>query len=187
MIMVVFRILCWLALCALVYLVFPAYAPLWAAAAIAGAGLIYRLAPRQPKPDWVVVDGSNVMHWFDETPSLRTVSSVVEKLTDLGYSPVVWFDANVGYKVGSRYMGERDLALFLPVPAAAIRVAPKGSPADPLLLAEAVRLRARVVSNDRFRDWTGEFPQLADAAFLIRAKVHGKTLTMEVKPAGVAG
>ncbi|MGB5558598.1 MAG: hypothetical protein WBN04_11365 [Paracoccaceae bacterium] len=99
----------------------------------------------------------------------------------------VWFDANVGYKVGSRYMTERDLALHLPLSSHAIRVAPKGSPADPLLLAEAVRLRGRVVSNDKFRDWTKEFPQLRDDAFLVRATIHGTGLTMEIKPAGVAG
>ncbi len=84
----------------------------------------------------------------------------------------VWFDANAGYKVGSRYMTERALALHLPVSACAIRVASKGSPTDPLLLTEAVRLRGRVVSNDRFRDWTEALPQLTDEAFLIRAKVH---------------
>ncbi len=192
MIIALFRMLSWVALCALGYLVYPDFAPVWIVAGIAGCLLFFRLAPRQPrqskpsKLDWVVIDGSNVMHWFDDTPSLSTVASVVEQLTDLGYLSIVWFDANVGYKVGSRYMTERDLARFLPVSSSAIRVAPKGSPADPLLLAEAVRLRGRVVSNDKFRDWTKEFPQLRDDAFLVRATIHGTGLTMEIKPAKVA-
>lgn len=186
MIMMVLRMTVWLALCALVYAAYPALAPAWGFAVVAAVGLLalFWLSPRQAAADWLVIDGSNVMHWFDETPSLETVSLVAAQLAQLGYRPIVWFDANVGYKVGSRYMGAEDLARHLPVAAKAIRVAPKGSPADPLLLAEAVRLRARVVSNDRFRDWTGDFPQLADAAFLVRAKVHAKGLTMEIKPFG---
>lgn len=181
------RILCWLALCALGVVVLPAYEALWIVAAIGGALLLYRLTPKSVRPDWVVIDGSNVMHWFDETPSLETVRLVATHLMDQGYQPIVWFDANVGYKVGGGYMNERSLAQHLPVSARAIRVAPKGCPADPLLLAEAIKLRARVVSNDKFRDWTGEFPQLADAAFLIPAKVHPTGLTMEISPAEVAG
>jgi len=184
MVVTILRILILLALCALGAAVFPDFTLWWIGAAVAGSVLFYRLAPKRQKLNWVVIDGSNVMHWFDETPSLNTVAQVSQHLIDLGYMPIVWFDANVGYKVGARYMGEAVLARYLPVSARAIRVAPKGSPADPLLLSEAVRLRARVVSNDRFRDWTGDFPQLADDAFLIRAKVHSEGLTMEIKPAG---
>lgn len=182
-----FRILVWLALCAVVFAAYPALAPPWVFAIVAAAGVLAlrRIAVKPPPAaNWVVIDGSNVMHWFDETPSLNTVSAVATQLISQGYQPIVWFDANVGYKVGSRYMGERALAQHLPVSARAIRVAPKGNPADPLLLTEAVRLRARVVSNDKFRDWTEAFPQLADEAFLIRAKVNAKGLTMEIKPAG---
>ena len=184
MMLSLFRMFIWLALCALVYVSYPTLAPAWLFAVVAAAGLwlLYRIAAERPIANWVVIDGSNVMHWFDETPSLNTVSLVATQLIEQGYRPIVWFDANVGYKVGSRYMNERALAQHLPVSARAIRVSPKGEPADPLLITEAIRLGARVVSNDRFRDWRDAFPQLADDAFLIRAKVHATGLTMEIKP-----
>ena len=120
------------------------------------------------------------MHWFDETPSLNTVSAVATQLMKQGYRPIVWFDANVGYKVGSRYMNERALALHLPVDARAIRVSPKGEPADPFLIAEALRLRGQVVSNDRFRDWVEAYPQLKEKTFLVRGEIRGNDVMLQL-------
>jgi hypothetical protein len=125
------------------------------------------------KRRWIVVDGSNVLHWKDETPMLSTVANVVEVLQSQGFTPVIWFDANVGYKVSDRYMGPRPLSRAIGVPQRQVFVAPKGIPADPLLLEGAERLRARVVTNDRFRDWAETYPKVEDAGFLIAGRVQG--------------
>lgn len=129
---------------------------------------------------WIVLDGSNIMHWTDETPALETVSTVLRWLESRGYRPAIWFDANVGYKVGNRYFGPRELARRLGIPASRVSVAPKGTPADPLLLKDAMRKRARVVSNDRFRDWEDQFPKLREEGFVVRTSLDGGRLVLKL-------
>ena len=121
---------------------------------------------------YIVIDGSNVMHWQNDLPSIATLRAVLGELKKQDYVPVVWFDANVGYKIGDRYLGPQPLAKKLGIPAEQILVAPKGTPADPLLLDCAVKLQAKVVTNDRFRDWTETHPQTKVPGFLVTGNVH---------------
>ncbi|WP_417523933.1 NYN domain-containing protein [Marinovum sp.] len=139
--------------------------------ALAAAMLLLRAPRRDAKI--VVLDGSNILYWGEGTPSLTTVRTVIRQLRKQGWEPIIWFDANVGYKVGDGYLGPAALASQLGCRAQQVRVAPKGQPADPLLLQEAVDLEARVVSNDRFRDWAETFPQLRGGDLLLRSTVVG--------------
>ncbi|MFN3209420.1 MAG: NYN domain-containing protein [Roseovarius sp.] len=116
----------------------------------------------------VVLDGSNVMHWKAGTPQLATVREVVDRLTAEGFAPGVVFDANVGYKVGDRYLGDRALAALMGLPRNRIMVVPRGQPADPTILTAARDMKAPIVSNDRFRDWEDAFPEARDGGRLIR-------------------
>jgi len=138
---------------------------------------------RKPKPPeirrWVVIDGSNVMFWQDEVPSLSTVSAVVGEVKRAGLTPLVWFDANAGYKVGDHYMNPRDLSRAIGVSRKQVRVAPKGSPADPLLLEDAAKLGTGVVSNDRYRDWAEAFPSVTQPGVLVRGRVQAGTAQLE--------
>ena len=148
-------------------------------AVIVFAGLLlYLRARRRQAPSYVVVDGSNVLYWQREEPSLGTVQGVVDELKARGHAPVVWFDANVGYKIGRRYMGPHVLARRLGLPRRQVFVAPKGTPADPLLLRGAELLEARIVTNDRFRDWAEEFPQVAEAGVLVRGRVRNREVQL---------
>ena len=105
----------------------------------------------RPRPGpWILIDGSNVLHWRDGQPEMATVHLVVQELTQRGFSPGVMFDANVGYKIGDRYQDDAELARQLGLPAA------------------ARNLNARVVTNDRFRDWTEPHPEVLTPGFLIR-------------------
>ncbi|TNF18840.1 MAG: hypothetical protein EP318_16995 [Rhodobacteraceae bacterium] len=135
------------------------------------------LGRRKP---YIVLDGSNVMHWDGKAPSLDPVRSVVERVRAEGLEPVIWFDANVGYKIGDGYLGPAALARRLGCARARVHVAPKGTPADPLLLQHAVSLDARVVSNDRFRDWQEAFPALERADFLVRMRARDQSGTLEL-------
>lgn len=155
---------------------------IWMRAAFAARIPVLRRRRRRRKsegempPDtrrWVVIDGSNVMFWQDETPSLSTVSAVVGEVKKAGLTPLVWFDANAGYKVGDRYMNPRDLSRAIGVSRKQVRVAPKGSPADPLLLEDAAKLGTGVVSNDRYRDWAESFPSVTQPGVLVRGRVQG--------------
>ena len=154
---------------------------------VAGVALSLMLAlfiaikvARRPKPNYIVVDGSNVMHWEDETPNLQSVVHVLRALESEGFTPVVWFDANAGYLTVGRYMGPGRLARLLDLYERQVQVAAKGTPADPLFLEAAVKLGARVVTNDRFRDWVEEFPQIREDGFLVRGRMSRDSFELEL-------
>ena len=117
---------------------------------------------------WMIVDGSNVMHWKDGTPQLSTVREVVDHLTAKGFSPGVVFDANAGYLLSGRYRHDASLSRALNLPEARVMVVPKGTPADAAILKAARDLKARVVTNDRFRDWADEYPEVHHPNHLVR-------------------
>lgn len=116
----------------------------------------------------ILVDGSNVMHWQKDVAQITTVRAVIDMLSAHGFHPGVIFDANVGYKIGNRYQDDAELALVLGLPEDRVLVVPKGTPADPYLLQTARDLGARVVTNDRYRDWAEAHPEVREPGFLIR-------------------
>ena len=122
----------------------------------------------------LILDGSNVMHWRDATPSLETLSEVVWHLTAKGYRVGVVFDANAGYLLSGRYLHDGALAQHLRLPVSRVMVVPKGTPADPVILDTARDMGARVVSNDRFRDWADAYPEVTAPGFLIRGGYGAK-------------
>ena len=138
------------------------------------------LARRKAHQPWIVLDGSNVMHSGPIGPSLDAVRFVIDRVRAQGLEPVIWFDANVGYKIGDRYLGPAALARRLGCAKDRVHVAPKGTPADPLLLEHAVKLNARVVSNDRFRDWQVDFPDLGRDDFLVPIRSRDRQLTLDL-------
>ncbi|PLL11567.1 hypothetical protein C0V75_16230 [Tabrizicola sp. TH137] len=123
------------------------------------------------RQDCVVIDGSNVMFWQDDVPRLAAVTAVLDEVKRAGLKPIVWFDANVGYKVADRHMGPRDLSRALGLPLRQIRIAPSGTPADPLLLEEAAALGTGVVTNDLYRDWVEAFPSVRVPGVLVSGRV----------------
>jgi hypothetical protein len=129
-----------------------------------------RKAPKRSKPSgpYILVDGSNVMHWQDNQPKLAPLLAVIGRLQALGYVPGVVFDANAGWKLFDHYMDEGDLAHLLHIPREQVFVAPKGQQADPWLLAVARDHKARIVTNDRFRDWAEAHPEVLEPGVLVR-------------------
>jgi hypothetical protein len=142
-----------------------------AAVVILLAGLLAGRRRREEVP-WIVVDGSNVMYWDRETPSLETVREVLRAVEAEGFVPLVWFDANAGHLVAGQYLRPEKLARKLGLRQGQVLVAPKGTPADPLLLEEAARLGVRVVTNDRFRDWAEDHPMVRDPERFVRGRVR---------------
>lgn len=145
-----------------------------------------RRAARAPKrapvkERWILVDGSNVMHWKDGTPQIATLCEVLGRLDALGFTPGVVFDANVGYKLLGRYVDDNDLAHVLGLPGARVFVAGKGTPADPLLLASARKVGARIVTNDRYRDWAETHPEVATPGYLVTGGYRRGELWLDLK------
>lgn len=159
----------------------PSLTPLLVAAVFGCACAVFLLvrAARKKQPRWAVVDGSNVLYWRRDEPDLHSVRLVIEKLVAAGLDPVIWFDANVGYLVSGRYMNPYRLSQALRYPESRIYVAPKGTPADPLLIQAATDLNAHIVSNDRFRDWKEQFPQVDQAELFLRGEIVKGGVTLQ--------
>lgn len=117
---------------------------------------------------WILIDGSNVMHWQDGVVALEPLLGVVERLQDLGYVPGVVFDANAGWKLQGRYLNDAELAWLLGIEERQVLVVPKGKQADPYLLETAQEFGVRIVTNDRYRDWSDKHPEVLTPGFLIR-------------------
>ncbi|PRY26733.1 Zc3h12a-like ribonuclease protein [Aliiruegeria haliotis] len=142
--------------------------------------LVWRWMSREPQHSVILLDGSNVMHWNGGEARLETVRDVLTRLTALGFTPGVVFDANAGYKMAGRYLGDRMLARELGLPLSRVMVVSIGTPADPVLLAAARDLGGRVVSNDRFRDWRPDHPELSEPDHVIRGGYRDGKLWLDV-------
>jgi hypothetical protein len=125
--------------------------------------------PRERTGRPIVVDGSNVMHWGGD-PSMMVLQRVVGALKERGYEPIVYFDANVGYKLSKKHIKGHDIARELGLPTGDVTLVPSGTPADPILLKHAAEDGMRVVTNDRFLDWKQDFPKINDKGFLVKGR-----------------
>lgn len=117
---------------------------------------------------WVILDGSNVMHWRDGTAQVETLREVIVALERAGFAPAVVFDANAGYKLVGQYLDGPQMAALVGLPEGRVEVVPRGVPADPVILRAARDHGVRIVTNDRFRDRAEGHPEAALAGALIR-------------------
>lgn len=127
-----------------------------------------------------VIDGSNVMYWRDGTPQLNTVKLVVQQIMLDGFTPGVMFDANAGYLLEDRYIGDMGFAKRLGLSKDHVMVVPKGVQADAYILKSARDLGAVIVTNDRFRDWYADYPEAAEPGHLIQGGFRGGFLWLDL-------
>ncbi|CTQ48584.1 NYN domain-containing protein [Jannaschia donghaensis] len=137
--------------------------------------VVRRRKPSKVPSKWGILDGSNVMHWKDGAPGLQAVQDVVIALQRRGYGIGVVFDANAGYLLTGRYQHDK-LALRLSLPRDNVLVVHKGEPADPRILTMARDMGAVVVTNDRYRDWDAQFPEVRKPGHLVRGGYRDGTL-----------
>lgn len=147
-------------------------------AALAGFAVLYGMFLRRVRrpsiPDFsIVVDGSNVMYWGGD-PSAHVLTQVLRALEGAGHTPLVIFDASVGYRLGDQYFDEVKLSRLIGLPSSQIVVVNKGVIADDAILSFATDQNLRIVSNDQFRDWRVQFPHVAKKGQLLRGTYsHG--------------
>lgn len=154
--------------------------------AVASAILLLRAilrratAAKPAAPELIIVDGSNVLHWKDSAPRIGTVREVVDRLSRLGFAPGVVFDANVGYLIAGRYQHDGALSKLLGLPTDRVMVVDKGTPADAVILAAARDYGARIVSNDRYRDWADRHPEVGEPGHVVRGEYRGQDLWLDL-------
>jgi hypothetical protein len=135
------------------------------------------------RANWLVLDGSNIMHWKDNTDEFFSLRAVTNHLSHLGYIPAIVFDANVGHKISNSFLNDRALAKLLHMPVQQLTVVSKGTPADPTILIAARNFGARVVSDDRFRDYAQTYPDINEPGFLIRGGHQSGEHRLDLPPA----
>ncbi len=145
-----------------------------------------RRAAAKAEPLWIVVDGSNVMYWKDRTPRIETVREVLASLAAQGFTAGVVFDANAGYLVTGRYLHHGALGQMVGLPEDRVMVVPKGQVADQIVLAAARDLGARVVTNDRYRDWEEQHPEVRVPGHLIRGGYRDGALWLALEADAVS-
>lgn len=138
-------------------------------------------APPDPEaePNRILIDGSNVMHWKDNTPQIATLREVIAHLRGLGFAPGVIFDANAGYLLKGKYKHDDAMAGYLGLAEDWVMVVPKGTIADSYLLTVARDVGAPIVTNDRYRDWAGEYPEITQPGRLIRGGYRDGVLWLD--------
>ena len=105
----------------------------------------------------VLVDGSNVAHSTEgDTARIANLIAIRDKLREERSHPIIVADAALRHQIDDAALYERM------VEEGVVRQAPAGTDADYFILSFARELNASVVSNDRFRDRIGEFPDLRD-------------------------
>lgn len=138
----------------------------------------FRRAASRPK--WILVDGSNVLYWKDGTPQLEALRAVLEHLTARGYTPGVVFDANAGYLISGSYRHHAAMGALVGLPEDRVMVVGKGSPADTVLLQAARDLGARIVTNDRYRDWADAHPEVGTPGHLVKGGFRDTGLWLDL-------
>jgi hypothetical protein len=142
---------------------------------------------RPTAKNYIVIDGSNAMHWKDGSPQIDTLRDVVAQVAALGYTPGVVFDANAGHLIAGKYQHNRAMGKLLGLPEDRVMVVDKGAPADPTILEAARFLGARIVTNDRYRDWATAHPEVNEPGHLIRGGYREGKLWLGVGPSEPAG
>lgn len=159
----------------------PALLLLGAAILIVVLAIIVWIVRRRPPLPKVILDGSNVMYWRGDGPELDAVREVLDAVSRAGYAPGVIFDANAGYLISSGYRDDAWFATALRLPSSRALVVPKGHIADKTILLAARDQGARIVTNDRYRDWRETHPEIAQPGYLIRGDYDQGRLRLQLE------
>jgi hypothetical protein len=101
----------------------------------------------------ILLDGSNVLFWRGVQADAALPALVARALIARRFSPHVIFDHSVWRHMGAPEI--EGLRAFVEV-----TTAPRGTPADAMLLARSKQGQCQIVSRDQFRAWRAQHPAL---------------------------
>lgn len=113
----------------------------------------------------VLIDALNLAHWCGRPASLRVPLALLPALLARGDQPMLCFDASARYQL----QHEAEVyAELLAQPSLAFEVR-SGIPADRVLLQQARKTGAAIISRDRFRDHRRRYRKLIDDPLRLQA------------------
>lgn len=105
----------------------------------------------------VLVDAANVAHSTEgATAKLSNIRLVMDKLTEEGFRPLIVADAALRHQIDDKAAYEKLIEDGV------VKQAPAGTDADYFILSFAREMKARILTNDRFRDRAVEFAEERD-------------------------
>jgi hypothetical protein len=105
----------------------------------------------------VLVDAANVAHSTEgATAKLSNILVVMDKLREEGFRPLIVADAALRHQIDDKMQYEKL------VEDGVVQQAPAGTDADYFILSFAREMKARILTNDRFRDRAAEFAEEVD-------------------------
>jgi Zc3h12a-like Ribonuclease NYN domain len=132
----------------------------------------------------VVVDGSNVMYQLDGTPRLEAVVAVMRHIVRHARSSCCVFDANAFHVLREQqglFYAKQYIRLFTTYSKLFIE-APARTRADDIILANADKCSAIVISNDRFREYASVYPWINQTDRVLRVDRVGSLLALDGHP-----
>ena len=115
----------------------------------------------------VVIDGANVAYEERSAggkPKLSNLLKVKRELEERGFEAVIIVDASLKYDIDDQTQLETLIR------SQQVRQVPAGTDADYFIIQFADQLDARVVTNDRYKDYAGQYPWVAQRHDLGRAR-----------------
>lgn len=127
------------------------------------------------------IDGSNIASQQGFDPAICT--SIARVLSDEGHTVRIFFDANVGYRMGLKdNISVEELCQRYDFPASSITIVPGGTVADGWILRWAVHNGATIITNDQYRDHREAFPKFDFERKIEKASVMGDDIWLEHRP-----
>ena len=122
--------------------------------------------------EMVVIDGANVAYEEKNAggkPRLANLLKVKSEMEERGFDPVIIVDASLKYEIDDQSQME---AL---IESQHIRQVPAGTDADYFILEIANEHDARIVTNDRYRDYQSRYPWIESRRLpymIVKGEVH---------------
>jgi hypothetical protein len=107
----------------------------------------------------IVVDGANVAYEEKSkngSPRVSNLKAVHRVLKEKGFEPIIIVDAALQYKIDDKQQLEKL------IDDQTVRQAPAGTDADYFILETAKEHTARIVTNDKYLDYQGEYPWIEE-------------------------
>ena len=107
----------------------------------------------------VIIDGANVAYEERSAggkPKLSNLLKVKRELEERGFEAVVIVDASLKYDIDDQAQ------LEILIKQQQVRQVPAGTDADYFIIQFADQLDALVVTNDRYKDYAGQYPWIAE-------------------------